>query len=89
MRSYLVSLTIVSGFFASNDLTLSFCFVLRMPKYLILTNLFKEMELSSMDGKDWQELVQDVLGYDPLHCKKCNKGRMVIHERIDAKPRAA
>ena len=49
----------------------------------------KEMELSSMDGKDWQELVQDVLGYDPFRCKKCNKGRMVIHERIDAKPRAA
>jgi hypothetical protein len=49
----------------------------------------KEMELSSMDGKEWQELVQDVLGYDPFRCKKCNTGRMVIHERIDSKPRAA
>jgi predicted Zn-ribbon and HTH transcriptional regulator len=49
----------------------------------------KEMELSSMDGKNWQELVRDVLGYDPFRCKKCNKGMMLIHERIDAKPRAA
>jgi hypothetical protein len=49
----------------------------------------KEMDLSSLEGKNWQELVQDVLGYDPFRCKKCNKGRMVIHERIDAKPRAA
>ena len=49
----------------------------------------KEMELSSMEGKNWQDLVKEVLGYDPFLCKKCNKGRMVIHERIDAKPRAA
>jgi hypothetical protein len=54
-----------------------------------LSRYDKEMELSSMDGKEWQELVQDVLGYDPFRCKKCNNGRMVIHERIDAKPRAA
>jgi hypothetical protein len=49
----------------------------------------KEMELSSMDGKNWQELVRDVPGYDPLRCKICKQGRMVIHENIDAKPRAA
>jgi len=49
----------------------------------------KEMEFSSMEGKNWQDLVKEVLGYDPFLCKKCNKGRMVIHERIDAKPRAA
>jgi hypothetical protein len=49
----------------------------------------KEMEVSSMEGKDWQELVRDVLGYDPFSCKKCKRGQMVIHERIDAKPRAA
>ena len=49
----------------------------------------KEMELSSMDGKNWQELVQDVLGYDPFRCKKCKKGMMLMHEKIDAKPRAA
>jgi predicted Zn-ribbon and HTH transcriptional regulator len=49
----------------------------------------KEMEVSSMEGKDWQELVRDVLGYDPFRCKKCKKGRMVIHEKVDAKPRAA
>jgi len=24
----------------------------------------KEMELSSIDGKNWQELVRDVLGYN-------------------------
>jgi hypothetical protein len=50
---------------------------------------YKEMELSSMEGKNWQELVRDVLGYDPFRCKKCKKGMMLMHERIDAKPRAA
>jgi len=49
----------------------------------------KEMELSSMEGKNWQDLVEEVLGYDPFRCKKCKKGLMLMHEKIDAKPRAA
>jgi Putative transposase. len=59
----------------------------KLDSYLSIDD--KEMEVSSMEGKDWQELVRDVLGYDPFSCKKCKKGQMIIHERIDAKPRAA
>jgi hypothetical protein len=58
-----------------------------LDTYLSLSD--KEMELSSIDGKNWQELVRDVLGYDPFRCKKCKKGMMLMHEKIDAKPRAA
>jgi len=58
-----------------------------LDTYLSLNG--KEMEISSMEGKNWQDLVQDVLGYDPFRCKKCKKGMMLMHERIDAKPRAA
>ena len=49
----------------------------------------KEMVLSLTEGKAWQDLVEEVLGYDPFRCKKCKKGMMLMHERIDAKPRAA
>jgi hypothetical protein len=59
----------------------------KLDTYLSIDN--KEMELSSMEGKGWQELVRDVFGYDPFSCKKCKKGKMIIQERIDAKPRAA
>ncbi len=55
--------------------------------YLSLTD--KEMNLSSMEGKSWQELVQDLLGYDPFRCNKCKKGMMLLDSRINAKPRAA
>ena len=58
-----------------------------LDKYLSLTD--KEMDLSSMEGKNWQELVQDVLGFDPFRCNKCKKGMMLLDSRIDAKPRAA
>jgi hypothetical protein len=59
----------------------------KLDTYLSIDD--KEMELSSIEGKDWQELVRDVLGNDPFSCKKCKKGKMIIQERIDAKPRAA
>jgi len=49
----------------------------------------KEMVLSLTEGKAWQDLVKEVLGYDPFRCKKCKKGKMIMHEKIDAKPRAA
>jgi len=49
----------------------------------------KEMEISSMEGKNWQELVQDIFGYDPFLCKKCKKGMMLWQSDIDAKQGAA
>ena len=49
----------------------------------------KEMVLSLTEGKAWQDLIEEVLGYDPFRCKKCKKGKMLIHEKIDANPRAA
>jgi predicted Zn-ribbon and HTH transcriptional regulator len=49
----------------------------------------KEMDFSSMDGKNWQEIVQDTFGYDPFHCKKCGKGNMLFESYIYANPRAA
>jgi len=58
-----------------------------LDTYLSLNN--KEMDLSSMEGKNWQELVEDILGYDPFHCKKCKKGMMLWHIPIDVEPRAA
>jgi predicted Zn-ribbon and HTH transcriptional regulator len=69
------------GIFAnklSNDL---------LDTYLTLNN--KEMELSSLEGKSWQELVQDTFGYDPFYCKRCKNGRMIWQINIDAEPRAA
>jgi hypothetical protein len=58
-----------------------------LDTYLSLNN--KEMYLSSMEGKNWQELVQDILGYDPFRCRICKKGIMLLDSRIEAKPRAA
>ena len=58
-----------------------------LDTYLSLND--KEMDLSSMAGKNWQDLVQDIIGYDPFLCKICKKGMMLLHSRIDAKPRAA
>jgi hypothetical protein len=49
----------------------------------------KEMVLSLTEGKAWQDLIEEVLGYDPFRCKKCRKGKMLMHEKIDANPRAA
>jgi hypothetical protein len=49
----------------------------------------KEMDLSSIEGRSWQELVQDIFGYDPSHCKKCKTGRMILQINIYAEPRAA
>jgi len=69
------------GIFAnklSNDL---------LDTYLTLNN--KEMELSSLEGKSWQEIVHDTFGYDPSHCKKCKTGRMIWQINFDAEPRAA
>jgi hypothetical protein len=58
-----------------------------LDTYLSLSD--KEMDISSMEGKNWQELVQDILGYNPFRCKICKKGMMLLDSRIDAKPRAA
>lgn len=58
-----------------------------LDTYVSMEN--KEMVLSLTEGKAWQDLVEEVLGYDPFRCKKCKKGMMLIHKRIDAKPRAA
>jgi predicted Zn-ribbon and HTH transcriptional regulator len=58
-----------------------------LDTYLSLSD--KEMDISSMEGKAWQELVQDILGYDTFRCKICKKGMMLLDSRIDAKPRAA
>lgn len=58
-----------------------------LDTYLTLNN--KEMDISSMEGKNWQEIVQDTFGYDPYHCKKCKTGRMICRIDIDAEPRAA
>jgi predicted Zn-ribbon and HTH transcriptional regulator len=69
------------GIFANklcNDLT---------DTYLALND--KEMDLSSLEGKSWQEIVQDTFGYDPFHCKKCKTGIMTWQINIDAEPRAA
>jgi predicted Zn-ribbon and HTH transcriptional regulator len=55
--------------------------------YLTLNN--KEMELSSLEGKSWQEIVYDIFDYDPFHCKKCKTGIMICQINIDAEPRAA
>jgi predicted Zn-ribbon and HTH transcriptional regulator len=58
-----------------------------LDTYLTLNN--KEMELSSLEGKSWQEIVHDKFGYDPSHCKRCKTGRMIWQINIDAEPRAA
>lgn len=58
-----------------------------LETYLSMEN--KEMVLSLTEGKVWQDIVEEVLGYDPFRCKKCMKGKMLMHEKIDAKPRAA
>ncbi len=49
----------------------------------------KEMYLSALEGKNWQEIVQDTFGYDPFLCEKCKTGRMVLQINIDVEPRAA
>jgi hypothetical protein len=58
-----------------------------LETYLTLNN--KEMELSSLEGKSWQEIVKDIFGYDPYYCKKCKTGRMIFQINFDAEPRAA
>lgn len=58
-----------------------------LDTYLSLND--KEMDLSSLDGKNWQEIVQDTFGHDPFHCKRCITGRMIWQINIDAEPRAA
>jgi hypothetical protein len=54
-----------------------------------LTMNEQEMDLSSMEGRGWQELVQEILGYDPFKCRICKKGIRIWHSFIDIKPRAA
>lgn len=59
----------------------------RLDSFLSLND--KEMYLSSLEGKNWQEIVQDTFGYDPFHCKKCKTGIMLWNVNIEAEPRAA
>jgi hypothetical protein len=49
----------------------------------------KEMDLSTLEGKSWQEIVQNTLGYDPMHCINCKTGIMLPEINIEAEPRAA
>jgi hypothetical protein len=58
-----------------------------LDTYLALND--KEMALSALEGKNWQEIVKDTFGYDPYNCKRCKTGRMVLQINIDAEPRAA
>ena len=58
-----------------------------LDTYLALNG--KEMVLSALEGKNWQEIVKETFGYDPCYCKKCKTGRMVLQINIDAEPRAA
>ena len=58
-----------------------------LDTYLVLND--KEMDLSSLEGKSWQEIVQDTFGYDPFHCKKCKTGIMIWNINIEVEPRAA
>jgi len=58
-----------------------------LDTYLSLND--KEMDISSLDGKNWQEIVQDTFGHDPFHCKRCITGRMICQISIDVEPRAA
>jgi hypothetical protein len=58
-----------------------------LDTYLSLNN--KEMDLPSLEGKSWQEIVHETFGYDPFHCKKCKTGIMIWQINIDAEPRAA
>ena len=58
-----------------------------LDTYLSLNE--KEMELSSLEGKNWQELVQEIFGYDPFLCKKCKKGVMLWQSPLDAETGAA
>ena len=58
-----------------------------LDTYLVLNS--QELDLSSLEGKSWQEIVHDTFGYDPSHCKRCKTGRMIWQINIDAEPRAA
>ena len=58
-----------------------------LDSYLTLSD--KEMDLSTLEGKSWQDIVQDTFGYDPFHCKKCKTGIMIWNINIEAEPRAA
>jgi hypothetical protein len=58
-----------------------------LDTYLALSD--KEMGLSTLEGKSWQEIVQNTLGYDPMHCIKCKTGIMLPEINIEAEPRAA
>lgn len=49
----------------------------------------RQMDISAMEGKTWQEIVQEMFGYDPFRCNRCNKGKMLRHTPLDAEPRAA
>jgi len=58
-----------------------------LDSYLALNN--KKMDLPSLEGKCWQEIVQELFGYDPFLCKKCKTGRMICQSHMEAEPRAA
>lgn len=58
-----------------------------LDTYLVLNS--KELDLPSLEGKSWQEIVHDTFGYDPSHCKRCKTGRMIWYININAEPRAA
>jgi hypothetical protein len=58
-----------------------------LDTYLELSD--KDMDLSTLEGKSWQEIVQNTFGYNPMHCIKCKTGIMLPEIIIEAEPRAA
>ena len=58
-----------------------------LDTYLVLNG--QEMDTSVLEGKCWQEIVQDTLGYNPFHCSICKKGIMIWQNNIIPQPRAA
>ncbi|MGQ9665632.1 MAG: IS91 family transposase [bacterium] len=58
-----------------------------LDTFLSMNN--KEMDISSLEGKSWQEIVQEIFGYDPFHCRICKTGRLIWQINIDVQPRAA
>lgn len=59
----------------------------RLDTWLSLSD--KEMDISSLEGKSWQEIIHDIFGYNPFLCPRCKTGTMICDKFINARPRAA
>jgi len=58
-----------------------------LDTYLSLND--KEMDTSALEGKSWQEIVQETFGYVPFHCRICKTGIMIWQNNMIPQPRAA